>query len=315
MAVAATKQCIWCRTNVAIVDFPPTGSQFFKDTTVDICYQCQNKRQKLTDLHQVDKVLQWIDAPFLPDAWIRLWELNGENTLRIYLQQNGFNKYNRNVDWGPTNDTWQQHQLNGTLKTHQEIHNQETARLQEERWGKGYTFEEYTKMEGFYIDLSKTQSFVTATQQDQAKILCKISLTIHEKLAKGEDISKELKSYNDTIKSAGFEPKNSRNYGDFESTGEVMNYQVRKGYMPKFYDGVNRDEVDFTIANQQTYLRRLVYNEPGIADIVSSRKEAYRISQQQEEEGQDDASLDKYENAGFDVQMEGEDEFDDSIQD
>lgn len=170
-------------------------------------------------------------------------------------------------------------------------------------------------LENFFIELGKTQSFVTAIQEDQAKMLCKISLTIHHKLGQGEDISKELKSYNDTTKAAGFEPKNSRNYGDFESVGELMNYLVRKGYKPEFYDGKDRDEVDLTIKNQQTYLRRLVLNEPSLLDLVNQRKDAYKISQQLEEEGLDETSLDKYEDTGFTGELEGEEEFDESITD
>ena len=45
-----------------------------------------------------------------------------------------------------------------------------------------------------------------------------------------------------------------------------------RGYNPSF-DGKNRDG-RFTIANQQTYLRRLVLNEPGLQDL----NEAYKIS-------------------------------------
>lgn len=311
--MATTKPCLWCKETKAQAEYAPTSSLFFPDVTIDICYSCLNRRVKMTDLHEVDKLLQWIDVPFFPDDWIDTYETNEEKTLKIYLMKYGLNKYNKNVDWAPTNEVWLAREANGSLQANLKIHNEESMRHLKEKWGDGYTFEEYLKMEGFYADLAKTQSFVTATQRDQAEILCKISLSIHYKLAKGDDISKELKSYNDTIKAAGFEPKNSRNYGDFESTGELMNYLVRKGYQPKFYDGKNRDEVDFTIANQQTYLRRLVLNEPGLQDLVSQRKDAYKISQQLEEEGLDDASLDKYENSGFDLELEGEEDFDESL--
>lgn len=307
------KECDMCRLAKAESQYPPTSSLFFPGVTVDLCYDCLNKKIKMTDLEQVDKLLQWIDAPFHPDEWMDTWETNGSDTLRIYLQKYGFNKYNKNVEWTETNAVWLIRQERGLVKQNLEIHNETYLKQLKERWGEGYTFEEYMKMDGFFTELAKTQAFVTATQQDQAEILCKISLSIHEKLSKGEDISRELKSYNDTIKAAGFEPKNSRNYGDFESTGELMNYLVRVGYMPKFYDGKDRDEVDFTIANQQTYLRRLVMNEPGLQDMVLHRKEAYKVSQQLEEEGLDDASLDKYENSGFDIELEGEDEFDGGI--
>ena len=311
--MALTKKCLMCGETKPHTEYATTSSIFFPETTVDICYTCISKRVSMNNLTQVDKLLQWLDVPFHPNEWMDLWESNEDDTLRIYLQQYGLNKYNKNVEWMPTNELWLARQERGNLTDNITLHNEENVRYLKEKWGAGYTFEEYLKMENFYDELGRTQAFTTATQRDQAEILCKISLTIHYKLAKGEDISKELKSYNDTIKAAGFEPKNSRHYGDFESTGELMNYLVRKGYQPEFYDGKNRDEVDFTIANQQTYLRRLVVNEPGLQDMVSQRKEAYKISQQLEEEGLDDASLDKYENSGFDMELEGEEGFDESI--
>ena len=48
-------------------------------------------------------------------------------------------------------------------------------------------------------------------------------------LSKEKTYPKNLSRIMTTIKAAGFEPKNSRNYGDFESTGELMNYLVRRG--------------------------------------------------------------------------------------
>lgn len=308
-------KCKICLKEQLLVEFARTSSDFFPDSYIDICFSCLEKRVNCRDMAKVDKLLQWADIPFHPDDWIETWETNGEKTFRIYATKYGLNKYNKNTNWAEVNKIWLEREQNNVVKDNIKICNEESMRHLKERWGNGYTYDEYVIMENFFTELGKTQSFVTATQEDQAKMLCKISLTIHTKLGKGDDISKELKSYNDTIKSAGFEPKNSRNYGDFESVGELMNYLVKKGYQPKFYDGVDRDEVDLTIKNQQTYLRRLVLNEPSLPDLVNQRKDAYKISQQLEEEGLDDNSLDKYEDSGFTGELEGEEDFNESITD
>ena len=96
------------------------------------------------------------------------------------------------------------------------------------------------------------------------------------------------------MKAGGFEPKNSRNYGELESVGELMNFLVKKGYTPQFYDGKDRDLADLTIHNQQTYLRRLVQNEPNLGELVRERAESYKISQQLAEENRTDEELESY---------------------
>lgn len=78
--MATTKSCLWCKETKAQAEYAPTSSLFFPDVTIDICYSCLNRRVKMTDLHQVDKLLQWLDVPFFPDDWIETYELNEEKT-------------------------------------------------------------------------------------------------------------------------------------------------------------------------------------------------------------------------------------------
>jgi hypothetical protein len=129
----------------------------------------------------------------------------------------------------------------------------------------------------------------------------------------GTDFKDALKSYNDLIKSAEFGPKNAKNAGDFDSVGELALYLVKKGYMPKFYDNANRDEVDVTMKNTQLYLRNLVLGEPTLQDQALQRLEMYRVATEMEKEGYRDmdADLDKYDAQGEEVELEGEFEVED----
>jgi len=85
---------------------------------------------------------------------------------------------------------------------------------------------------------------------------------------------------------------------------------VKKGFTPQPFDGVDRDEVDFTITNQKAFLRRLVNNEPTLIDQVAQRRDAYKISQALEDEGLSDLELDQFDEDGFNLEFEGADEFD-----
>jgi len=78
--MATTKQCFRCKENKPQTEYAPTSSLFFPDITVDVCYGCLNKQVKMTNLHEVDKLLQWLDVPFFPDDWIETYELNEEKT-------------------------------------------------------------------------------------------------------------------------------------------------------------------------------------------------------------------------------------------
>ena len=38
-------------------------------------------------LHEVDKLLQWLDVPFFPDDWIETYELNEEKNLESLFNE------------------------------------------------------------------------------------------------------------------------------------------------------------------------------------------------------------------------------------
>lgn len=287
--------CRYCGSSKSNLDFPKTNAIWFRQGYCDLCFDCLHDIFDYQDLQQVDKMLQYLDVPFFPDDWIKLFEDNGATTLRAYILKNQarLERPNR-VDWAEVNNTWKNRQNSNMLNKYVEIMNEEWLAKARKRWGDNYTSDELEVMEKMYDDTDHTQNIITSIQKDQAENLCRLSITIRNKIRSGEDASKELKSYNDLVKAGGFEPKNSRNYGELESVGELMNFLVKKGYTPQFYDGKDRDLADLTIHNQQTYLRRLVQNEPNLGELVRERAESYKISQQLAEENRTDEELESY---------------------
>lgn len=304
----AAQNCIWCGRSKPLMDFPRSKAMWFKNGVANICTDCLEDQLDCTDLNLADKILQYLDIPFNPNEWIQLYEDNGSRTLRVYLTRYIGQKNTRNLDWSRANEKWKERRNNGTLDQSIEVLNQDYIEEMREKWG-DYSVEEYGMLEALYKDILRTQNIITGIQVDQAQNLCRLSLIVRSKIQHGEDASKELKMYNDLIKAGGFEPKNARSYGEFESIGEVINYLVRKGYQPKFYDGQERDMVDLTMKNTQAYLQRLVANEPNLPDLVAQRRDGYRIAQQLEEEGLDDASMDQYNDSTVAVSFEDEDDF------
>lgn len=302
------KRCKICNQDLAYKKFISTRSKFFPDSFSDICLDCLYKKIDPTNLNTVDKVLQYLDLPFYPDIWIEVFEMNEDQALENYcLKVNG--KEFNNVDWNKINQMWKNKISNGTLQESLAIMNEEWLTEMRGKWGPNYSYEQLQKLEDIMQDTFKKQNIVTDMQLYEAKIICMNLLSIEERAREGANVTKELKDIVDAINKAGFEAKNTRNYGDFESVGELINHCVRMGYRPKFYDGAVNDIVDATIKNQQAYLRRLVSGEPGLADLVETRKEAVRVAERLEALGEDDDELiAAYSEEGASV-LEDEEEF------
>lgn len=298
--------CRFCGESKTSMDFPRSKAPWFNGSIADICTKCLTERIDPRDLNSVNKWMQYLDVPFDPNVWIDTYEDNGDNAIEVYVLR-FFATPNRpdRVDWSVVNQKWVEKMRNGRAEKEIKVMNEDWIERMKDKWG-DYDLKEYERLESLYGDILRTQNITTSIQEDQVKKLCKISLIIDKKLQHGEDASKEMKTYGDTIKSAGLEPKNARNYGDFESVGELINFLVRKGYKPKFYDGKDRDQVDLAIHNTQAYLRRLVTNEPNLPDLVQQRRDSYKIAQQLDEEGVSDEELDAYELETQAVEFEDE---------
>lgn len=305
-------KCKKCDEEKSSLDFIRSRAIWFNNGISDICESCLSGMIDSRDLNSVDKILQYLDIPLIPNEWIDLYEVNGDKTLEIYTTKFFAQKSNRNVNWSEVNNSWRAKQENNTLNKEINIMNEDWLHKMRDAWGDNYDMREYEAMEALYDNIQKTQNIITGIQEDQARNLCRLSIIIRNKIQNGEDASKEMKTYNDLVKAAGFEPKNARSYGDFESIGELINYLVRKGYRPNFYDGKDRDMVDLTIKNQQAYLRRLVINEPNLPDLVQQRRDSYKLARQLDDD-MDDEDLNKYETDGMAATFEDSDAFDEDM--
>lgn len=300
----ASKDCKKCHVGKTTLDFPRSHA-IWLDGTSDICFQCLEDMYNPQDLNSVDKVMQYLDIQFDPNDWMEIYQLSGPTAIQTYTTKHYARRNNTAIDWQESTNAWKKKREEGKLNREIKVLNQDWVEKMKKRWG-NYSVEQYDVLEAFYENIQHTQNVTTAIQRDQAENICRLSLVIRKKIQSGEDASKEIKAYNDYIKSAGFQPKNARNYGDFESIGELINFLVKKGYKPKFYQQQpqQRDLVDLTIKNNQSYLRRLVNNQPGLSDMVQQRKNSYKVAQQLQDEGMDDLSMEKYDSTTAKIEYE-----------
>lgn len=298
--MAATKKCsecgkeLPCGAHVSALtnnNFLPTKSFLF-DGYLPICNNCLAKRINplMVNQEQIlkvgDKFSQLIDVPFNPDLWVRMNKIHGAKGFVMYAVTIQTEEEYLAADWSTTNKKYlamEQQELDD------ELPELKSARLKEirEKWNGNYSEEELQYLENLLQGIIKTQDVSSAKSYDEAKKLCKVSLMIESRIRAGDEFDKLLASYEKLTKVADFTPKNSKNAGDFNSVGELVAWLEKRGWVNEFYDGANRDVVDSTIKNFQSYVRNLYVNETNISEEIDRRLAALE-------------RIDKVENAYYD---------------
>lgn len=314
------KTCAQCGRSFDIEEFAPTHSYFYKDGHIPLCNSCVTYylRENEFSWEAIDKVCQWADIPFIVKEWERISELTQPaQTWATYARTFSGDEY-KSLGWI---DYFRQYQkLKEASQIEYEIPLLDTKRIQDlqKKWGANYSPEQLDYLEDLYKGLVATQNINGALQIDQAQKICKLSLEIDSQIRAGsKDVDKFLSSYDKLVKTAEFNPKNSKDDNDFSSFGELAVWLEKRGRENQFYDGATRDVIDETIKNIQSYNQRLYINEGGIGDEITRRLKA--IQEENSKEGvqtessdmygiQFEFDEDKYDNEGFE-QFENE-EFD-----
>ena len=239
---------------------------------------------------------RWLDIPFLIDQWTRLQRNAKERTLRMYLKLLEENASYAALDWRQVNEKWKQSMELGTIQDKIPAINEAWRAQMRLKWPSDMdrSDEDYHYLENFYNDLCTTQNLVSATQRDDAKRLCEVGLLATQKIRAGLDAKNEMAIYHNIVKTEGFEPKNAKNVGDFDSVGELYTWLEKRGWKPKWHTEP-QDSVDFTIKNIQKYLQRLVMNEGAIGDQVENRRKQLELANRMEEEYVYDDSMEDVE--------------------
>lgn len=305
------KSCSRCGQSFGSEGYAPTKSFFYPDGVIPVCNDCVDKwlKESNYDWAVVDKLCQIADVPFVPREWERLKEMTEDNLFYRYASIFLSSAY-EGLGWS------EYHQAFLDLKRKNELENElpeiadENRRKLKERWGHNYDDEALTYLEGLFNGLMTTQNVNGALQIDQALKLCKMSYEIDRRIAEGTDFDKLLSSYDKLVKSAEFTPKNVKNINDFDTFGEATKWMEKCGWRNTFYDNVTRDIVDESMKNFQMFNQRLYTNESNIGEEITRRIEALKTTAQMENyyETGKTHDLDAFEQEGYDIVFEGEDE-------
>ena len=315
--IEKTRRCPKCKIEKTQTEYLKTKSPFQVAGTSLFCTDCLERMVPYDDLAAVNKLMQWLDWPFSVELWTKLARSGKERTLHLYAKQISENPTYQSVDWETMNEKWKEEESFGTLGDFLDGADEAFMLKMQRKWPAEIerTVEDYHYLEDLYNDLLATQNLVTATQRDDAKRLAEVGLLINKKIRSGQDAKKEMDMYHNIIKAEGFEPKNSKSTGDFDSVGELFTYLEKRGKKMNWHTEP-QDSADFTIKCIQDHLKRLVQNESSIGDQVEDRRKQLELADRLEQTGSyedTDTEEETLRSIEYEDTMDLEDDDDDAI--
>lgn len=256
-----------------------------------ICTPCLSRMVEQDNLDSVDQLCRYLDVPFDPNEWTRLYSIHGEDTLAAYFEILTQDKYSSST-WAIENERWRLARENDVIDEEIEILDQAELRRLRNKWSDAYNTRELKFLEEYYNQICASQVVNTPILRTYACDLCEIELQIKKGVRAGDDVKKLMDARDNIIKMAHFEANNSKNAADFESVGEVIMYYVKKGWHPD-WKTEPKDSVDFLMNNVQNYLRRLVTNEGNLAEQVEDKRAQYNVTERLENDEDENAKFDQ----------------------
>lgn len=240
-----------------------------------------------------DKICQWADIPFVPAEWQKIYDGHGKDAIGVYAAMFRETPYNT-LEWEDYNNAYLKLQEENRVSDGIAELREANFKKMQKKWGVQYDQQDLEYLENLHQGLLNSQNVVGALNEDQALKLCKISLIIEEKIRGGQDFSKDLKSYDDLAKLSNLTPKNVKDAEEFSSFAEAGAYLEKTGWVAKYYQGAQRDEVDCVQRNIQLWNQRLYVNETGVAEEIEQRINNLKVAAQLEGEEFDEQELRAY---------------------
>lgn len=168
------------------------------------------------------------------------------------------------------------------------------------KWGKGYTPDEWVRLEQLFNEMMQSYDIQSAGHVDTLKLACKTSLKSNQLLDIGDvdGAQKMIRMYDSLMKSGKFTAaQNKEESGDFvDSVGELIELCEKQGYIERYYVDSPNDKVDFTIRDMQQYTRTLIERETNLGALI---EQAIKQNAQEDENAKESANGDIIDDADF----------------
>lgn len=307
----AQKKCSCCGQVLSTSSYIKTKNPFFQDGYAPLCNSCIKSFliSKKFEWNEVDNLCRTLNIPFIPKRFEELRDSAKLDVFPIYAATFASQEYER-IDWTNYYKAFKELEENGTINSELPLISDQRREELRAKWGGNYDDEALNYLENLLNGLISSQNITGALQSDQALKICKISYELDCRIRSGQDFDKILGAYDKLVKTAEFTPKNVKNINDFDSIGELIRWEERRGWKNQYYTDVSKDIVDETIRNIQNYNRNLYLNESGIGDEITRRIEALKQMDKPQESIynlEQEYDIDKYDVDGYDALMAEQD--------
>ena len=179
------------------------------------------------------------------------------------------------------------------------------------KWGKGYTPDEWVRLEQLFNEMMQSYDIQSAGHIDTLKLACKTSLKSNQLLDIGDvdGAQKMIKMYDSLMKSGKFTAaQNKEESGDFvDSVGELIEMCEKQGYIERYYIDTPNDKVDFTIKDMQKYTRTLIERETNLGNMIDQALKQNAKEDEQAKENVEDTIVDDVDMSIEDIEKSLED--------
>lgn len=265
-------KCEECGTTYQISEFLKCSNYPFKNF-FPYCRECVNKYlSKNNNWETIDKLCRTLDIPFIPREIERMKKKIPSDFFFSYAKLVSSGDY-QNLNWKIYYDEFKRLQEQGYIEHELPLIDKKKKEELQLVWGMGYDITEMLWLDNLLSNLLAAKGTTQGVNLDMAKKLCKISLLIDNKLREGADVDKLTSSYEKFTKMGGFNISSENFSGGIESTGEMVAWLEKRGWINKGYNDADMDIVDEVIHSNQNYVRRLYTNESGLGEEINERIE------------------------------------------
>lgn len=245
-----------------------------------ICFDCINSNLNFNNLEHAEFFCRTYNLPWYPDTWLSLVpQYQGDTwaeytTLMLEDKVNHPNlAYTTSTHdlWTKTNKEWEK------CRSFAEILNKlqpikdgfiDRGRL---KWGEQYTFEDLIKLDSIYSRTLRANNITNPMQKEAVKLLCKLQIEMDEAIRMKD--AKAIKDFSTAwatyAKQANLDQMiNESKTDDITTVAELYDYMEKQGFIMKFKDNIDRDEIDFAIKDIQDTNRRLIIESTGLQSLL-----------------------------------------------
>lgn len=272
------KICLRCGQDKTPANYIALNHNLLLGDSMPVCRDCVNSIIAADpSWNSVNKICQIINIPFVPEEWEKIAAVKGKDAFSCYCSLFRQKEY-ETLEWQEYNGLYLRLKDADKVERALPETQQRMVKQLRQKWGEQYDEKQLAYLEHLHKGMLESSNVVGVLNEDQALKLCRYSLILEEKIRAGDDISKDLKAYNDLIEIANLSPKLIKSEDEFEGVSDLMSYVEVLGFKPKYYTDIKRDEVDTLIQSTKAYARYMYVNESGIGEEIRERIESLKIA-------------------------------------